>query len=46
MTRTAVRLLGEEVTVSDAKARRFLGYEGCVSREEGLEEMRLERARA
>ena len=35
-TRMAVRLFGEPVTVSDAKARRELGYRGAVSREQGL----------
>jgi len=34
-----VRLIGEEVTVSDAKARRELGYQGRMTREEGLREM-------
>jgi nucleoside-diphosphate-sugar epimerase len=34
--RIAVRLFGEPVTVSDAKARRELGYVGRVSRETGL----------
>ena len=34
--RVAVRLFGEPVTVSDAKARRELGYRGSVSRETGL----------
>ncbi len=29
-------LLGEEVTVNDAKARRELGYQGVMSREAGL----------
>jgi nucleoside-diphosphate-sugar epimerase len=42
VTYTAVRLTGEEVTVSDAKARRELGYVGRVTREEGLREMRSE----
>jgi nucleoside-diphosphate-sugar epimerase len=32
-------LIGEEVTVSDAKARRELGYVGAMSREEGLRDM-------
>lgn len=35
-TRMAVHLFGEPVTVSDAKARRELGYRGAVSREQGL----------
>jgi len=39
ITRTAVCLIGEEVTVNDAKARRELGYAGKVSIEEGLVEM-------
>jgi nucleoside-diphosphate-sugar epimerase len=33
-------LIGEEVTVNDAKARRELGYVGKVARERGLAEMR------
>jgi nucleoside-diphosphate-sugar epimerase len=41
VTRTEVRLFGEEVTVSDAKARRELGYEPVISMEEGLAEMGL-----
>jgi nucleoside-diphosphate-sugar epimerase len=36
LTQLAVQLMGEEVTVTDAKARRELGYEGKVSREEGF----------
>lgn len=39
VTRMAVRLIGEEVTVNDAKARRELGYAPPVSREEGLRRM-------
>lgn len=39
ITRTAVCLIGESVTVNDAKARRELGYVGKVSIEEGLAEM-------
>jgi nucleoside-diphosphate-sugar epimerase len=39
ITRTAVRLAGEEVTVSDAKARRELGYAPVVTREVGLAEL-------
>jgi len=39
ITKTAVCLIGEEVTVNDAKARRELGYAGKVSIEEGLAEM-------
>lgn len=34
--RVAVHLFGEPVTVSDAKARRELGYVGRTSREQGL----------
>lgn len=40
LTRTAIALIGHEVTVVDAKARRELGYVGHVSRERGLAEMR------
>lgn len=43
LTRTLIYLMGEEVTVSDAKARRELGYAASVSRERGLREMRIER---
>ena len=39
ITRTAVCLIGESVTVNDTKARRELGYAGKVSIEEGLAEM-------
>jgi len=39
LTRTVVFLMGQEVTVSDAKARRELGYIGGMSRERGLHEM-------
>jgi hypothetical protein len=39
LTRAAVKLVGEEVTVDDAKARRELGYVGRVSREQGLREL-------
>jgi nucleoside-diphosphate-sugar epimerase len=38
-TRTAVRLIGDEVTVNDSKARRELGYTSHMSREAGLAEM-------
>lgn len=44
LTYTAVKLMGEEVTVSDAKARRELGYVGRVSRDEGLRELAEESA--
>lgn len=36
LSRTELLLVGQEVTVSDAKARQELGYTGHVSREEGL----------
>ncbi|MDB5977496.1 MAG: dependent epimerase/dehydratase family protein [Nevskia sp.] len=39
VSRTAVVLTGEQVTVNDAKARRELGYVGLVTREAGLAEM-------
>lgn len=42
MTRAIVRLLGEEVTIDDGKARRELGYEGRVTVDEGLEALRRE----
>lgn len=38
-TRVAVGLMGHEVTVNDAKARRELGYVGKVTREAGLAEL-------
>ena len=40
ITHAAFHLVGEEVTVNDAKARRELGYASTVSLEEGLAEMR------
>jgi nucleoside-diphosphate-sugar epimerase len=42
LTRTLIFLMGEEVTVNDAKARRELGYTASMSRERGLREMRHE----
>ena len=39
LTHAAFHTIGEEVTVSDAKARRELGYAAQVSREQGLREM-------
>ena len=39
LTRSAVHIIGEEVTVNDSKARRELGYKGNISREVGLAEM-------
>ena len=44
VSRTAVILTGELVTVNDAKARRELGYVGLVTREAGLAEMREQAA--
>ncbi len=41
LTRENVVLIGEEVTVNDARARCELGYIGKVSREEGLAGMSL-----
>ncbi len=41
LTRTLVHLGGQEVTVVDSKARRELGYQGAVTLQEGLAEMRL-----
>lgn len=40
VTRTAIALIAQEMTVSDAKARRELGYVGAVTRELGLLGMR------
>ncbi|MGB8843749.1 MAG: NAD-dependent epimerase/dehydratase family protein, partial [Aliidongia sp.] len=40
LSRAVLRLIGEEVTVNDALARRELGYLGSVSRAEGLAELR------
>lgn len=39
LTRTALKLMGEEVTVDDSKARRELGYSSLVTIKAGLEEM-------
>ncbi|MUG96884.1 NAD-dependent epimerase/dehydratase family protein [Scytonema sp. UIC 10036] len=39
ITRTMVRLIGEELTFSDRKARSELGYTPIVSRDLGLEEL-------
>ena len=36
ITRQALVLVGQEVTVSDAKARAELGYKGAVGKEQGL----------
>jgi nucleoside-diphosphate-sugar epimerase len=40
LTRTTVALIGDQVTVRDDKARRELGYEPVISRQEGLAELR------
>ena len=40
LSRTAVLLIGQEVTVDDRKARRELGYRAEMSVEAGLAEMR------
>ena len=40
VTRTAVELVGSEITVNDDKARRTLGYEPVTSREQGLARLR------
>ncbi|MFP2928164.1 NAD-dependent epimerase/dehydratase family protein [Pyxidicoccus sp. 3LG] len=42
LTRTELLLVGREVTVNDEKARGELGYEGRMTREEGLREMKAE----
>jgi nucleoside-diphosphate-sugar epimerase len=39
---TSLSLMGQEITVSNAKAKRELGYEPIVNLEEGLEELRQE----
>lgn len=39
ITRVVVNLIGQEVTVVDTKARRELGYQACVTREQGMEEL-------
>jgi nucleoside-diphosphate-sugar epimerase len=46
VTKTAVALVGVEVTVDDAKARRELGYVARKTREAGLAELRAARAEA
>jgi len=40
ISRTAIALIGQEVTVVDTKARRELGYTSHVSRAQGLAEIR------
>ena len=39
LTRFRVRIIGEEVTINDAKARRELGYAGRKTIAEGLKEL-------
>ncbi|MBW4627479.1 MAG: NAD-dependent epimerase/dehydratase family protein [Brasilonema octagenarum HA4186-MV1] len=39
ITRTALSMIGSQVTVDDSKARRELGYTPVISRQEGLLEM-------
>ena len=39
VSHAAFHLIGEEVTINDAKARREIGYTGSVTREAGLKEM-------
>jgi nucleoside-diphosphate-sugar epimerase len=46
ITRMVVKMMGEEVTIDDSKARRELGYTGRVSFEEGIREMRGPRSPA
>jgi nucleoside-diphosphate-sugar epimerase len=45
VTKTAIALVGVEVTVVDTKARRELGYVGKKTREVGLAELREETAK-
>jgi nucleoside-diphosphate-sugar epimerase len=40
ITRMVVKMMGEEVTLNDSKARRELGYSGRISFEEGIRRMR------
>ena len=40
ITRTALALMSHEVTVSDARARKEIGYQGKKSIAEGLAEIR------
>jgi nucleoside-diphosphate-sugar epimerase len=42
VTLATVRAIGEECTLRDDRARRELGYEGHVTREQGLAELRSE----
>jgi nucleoside-diphosphate-sugar epimerase len=43
VTRATLRCVGETCTVRDGKARRELGYEGRVTREQGLAQLRAVR---
>ncbi len=40
VTRMSVKMIGEEVTIDDSKARKELGYQGLVTFEQGVQEMR------
>ena len=40
ITRMVVKMMGEEVTINDSKARKELGYAGKISFEEGIRRMR------
>jgi len=46
VTKTAIALVGHEVTVIDGKARRDLGYVGRMTRDAGLAEMQQAQAAA
>jgi nucleoside-diphosphate-sugar epimerase len=46
LTRTAVELIGAQVTVNDQKARRELGYRSVISRADGLAELRTSLGRS
>jgi hypothetical protein len=45
VSRTAIALVGQEVTLVDTKARKQLGYTSHVSREQGLAEIRARQAK-
>lgn len=40
IVRTAVELIGSQITVNDEKARRELGYAPVITRQQGLEELK------
>lgn len=40
VTRMVIKMMGEEVTINDSKARKELGYAGRISFEEGIRRMR------